>query len=192
MAPETTHASFLARLADGEDHPAWQEFCDRYGQLIHNFARREGLQQTDCDDVLQEVLLSLTESMPRFRYDRAKGRFRSYLKRVALRAIYRRKSRRDSSPERVQSVTNSIVAIDDEQVWEEEWRKYHLRWAMRRIEAEFNELDRSAFQLYAAQGLRPIVAAKTSGISVDQVYQAKSRILKRLTQIIAEQVADEG
>ena len=60
----TTHTTLLARLAKGDDSSAWQEFNDRYGQLIRGFARRRGLQPADCDDVAQEVLLGLSKAMP--------------------------------------------------------------------------------------------------------------------------------
>ncbi len=90
MSGESTHATLLARLRDGEDRAAWQEFCDRYGELIQGFARRRGLQPSDCDDVVQETLLALTKSMPKFHYEPGKGSFRSYLKTIVLHTIFRR------------------------------------------------------------------------------------------------------
>ena len=86
----TTHASLLIRLRDGADSAAWKEFHERYGELIRGFARRRDLQAADCDDVAQEVMLSLSKAMPGFRYDPCKGKFRSYLKTVTLRAIFRK------------------------------------------------------------------------------------------------------
>jgi RNA polymerase sigma-70 factor (ECF subfamily) len=87
-----------------------------------------------------------------------------------------------------------VPIIDDtaEQAWEAEWRQYHLRLAMGRIRTEFNAKDVSAFEMYAAEGRDTSAVASTLGVSVDQVYQAKSRIMRRLKAIIAEQTADEG
>lgn len=90
MLTETTHISLLARLSGGEDPLAWTEFCHRYGELIRNFCRAQHLQPADCDDVLQDVLMSLTKSMPRFEYDPSRGKFRSYLKTITLHAIFAR------------------------------------------------------------------------------------------------------
>lgn len=70
----TTHATLLARLATGGDE-AWSEFASRYGLLIRGFARRRGLSESDCDDVVQETLLALSKAMPSFKYDPAKGLF---------------------------------------------------------------------------------------------------------------------
>jgi RNA polymerase sigma-70 factor (ECF subfamily) len=195
MGSYTTHITLLGRLSEGRDPAAWREFIDRYGGLIRGFARREGLQPADCDDVVQEVLASLSRSMPGFRYDPARGKFRSYLKTVALHAIYRRarQNRGQIALEDVEAAGEA--AADDsaaEERWEAEWRQYHLRLAMRTIEEEFHDKDRAAFEAYALQGRGASEVAAELGISVDSVYQAKSRILKRLSELVALQVREEG
>ena len=63
---------------------------------------------------------------------------------------------------------------------------------MARIRGEFNAQDVAAFESYAAGDKSAAVVASGLGLSVDQVYQAKSRILRRLKALIAEQTADEG
>src|SRR5437016_5070281 len=90
MFGQSTHQTLLAKLAAGGASPAWSEFCDRYGELIRAVARSRGLQPADCDDVLQEVLLGLTRDLSSFQYDPARGRFRGYLKTVALHVIFKR------------------------------------------------------------------------------------------------------
>ncbi|MDZ4831604.1 MAG: sigma-70 family RNA polymerase sigma factor [Phycisphaerae bacterium] len=90
MFARTTHITLLERIADGKDVEAWQELLERYGDLIRGFGRRRGLSQTDCDDVVQDVLTNLVSAMPTFRHDPAKGRFRGYLKTIAVRSILRR------------------------------------------------------------------------------------------------------
>ena len=195
FAETTTHASLLARLVEGADHAAWREFDERYGDLIRGFARRRGLQAADCEDVAQEVLLSLSKAMPGFRYDPTKGKFRSYLKTVVLRVILKKSCQKpgEVALEHIEEATR--LAERDaavEEVWETEWRQNHLRQAMRVIEAEFSEADRRAFQRYAVEGHDARETAASLAMSVDRVYQAKSRITKRLTQIIELQVQDEG
>jgi RNA polymerase sigma factor (sigma-70 family) len=189
----STHASLLARLGEGVDANAWREFHDRYGELIIGFARRERLQPADCEDVLQEVLLALTRSMGKFEYDPSRGKFRSYLKTLAIRAVFR-KRRQERRQATLGEYDGDAVDGDAslEARWEEEWRQYHVRLAMRRLEREFNERDRMAFARYAVKGVPASETADALGTNVDQVYQAKSRILRRLRELIAEQVEDEG
>ena len=196
MNPQTaTHASLLARLGVGADPAAWREFHYRYGELIRGFARRRDLQPSDCDDIAQDVLLSLAKAMPGFRYDPRKGKFRSYLKTVTLRAIFK-KSRQKHGEVNLEHIEEATRAADAdtviEEAWETEWRHYHLRQAMRVIEAEFSPADRRAFQRYAVEGADARETAETLSMSVDQVYQAKSRITKRLAKLIELQVQEEG
>ncbi len=195
MYTQTTHVSLLARLAEGPQSAAWREFWDRYGELIHGMARRQGVQPADCDDVVQDVLLALTQAMPGFEYDPARGKFRSYLKTIVLRAIFRKRRRKRGQLE-VEDLEAAVAdaardpAVDE--TWEKEWRQYHLSLAMKTIAAEFNDGDRAAFDAYVGEG-RPVrEVAEALGMSVDQVYQAKSRISRRLTQLIEGQVAEEG
>lgn len=191
----TTHATLLARLAHGAESVAWEEFHQRYGALIRSFARRQYLQPADCDDVLQEVLLSLTRVLPGFSYDPSKGKFRSYLKTVTLRAIFKRKLRGkgEVNLEHIEEKTQA-ASVDEviEQHWEAEWRDYHVRLAMRTIQVEFSAADREAFERYARCGADAKSVAADLGLSVDQVYQAKSRIVCRLVELIDAQVRDEG
>jgi RNA polymerase sigma-70 factor (ECF subfamily) len=194
LSSTATHADLLKRIA-GEDGLAWVEFCDRYGELIRSFCRRRGVQVADIDDIQQDVLISLRRTMPGFHYDPSKGRFRAYLKTVVLHAIFRHACQNAKGGVLADINEQTRAASDDtaiDDLWEAEWRQHHLRNAMRIIESEFNERDRQAFQQYAVDGVDAGVVAQTLGLSVDQVYQAKSRILRRLTDLIRAQVEDEG
>jgi RNA polymerase sigma-70 factor, ECF subfamily len=189
----TTHVTLLERLSAGEDRSAWREFCDRYGDLIRGFARRAGCSDNDADDVLQDALMALVRVMPSFRYDPAKGRFRGYLKTIVVRALAKKRCQNDPTGQLEEG--DAIVSPESsahERYWEEEWRQYHVRLAMRIIDAEFSVHDRAAFQRYALEGQSVQQTAKDLGLSIDHVYQAKSRILRRLGEIVTAQVADEG
>src|SRR5690606_32259662 len=183
---ERTRASLLARLASTDDRATWLEFFDRYGTLLHGYARSRGLQAVDADDVVQDVLLSLMRVMPGFRYDPARGRFRSYLRTVTARAVSAkiRQNRPAAALRDLETTDPALTCDDDDQIWEEEWRRYHVRRAMRVVEREFCERDRRAFTRYAVNGCSPERTAEELDMSVDQVYQAKSRILKRLSTLI--------
>lgn len=191
----TTHTTLLARLSEGIDPTAWKEFHDRYLDLIKGFAGRYGLQPADCDDTAQEVFLALTKSMAGFVYDPARGKFRSYLKTVSLRIIFQiLRQKRDQKPlGRLEKTYRGAFSDSKvEKMWETEWRRYHMRQAIGRIESEFNDKDRLAFSSYVIRNRSVEETAKKLGLSVDQVYQAKSRIIKRLSQMIAEQIKSEG
>jgi len=190
----------------GIDHEAWRAFHDRYGDLIRGFGRMRGVQAADCDDLVQEVMVSLSRVMSNgFVYDPSKGTFRSYLKTTVLNTIAR-KARQKHPTARLDDFDPSVSALsaggvpsarrtgeqagDDE--WEQQWRQHHTRLAMRTIESEFNATDLEAFQRYALMQHDPATVARELHVSVESVYQAKSRIVRRLSKLIAQQVSEEG
>lgn len=64
LAQTMTHATLLERVSQSKDPLAWHDFCARYESLIRGFARRQGLQGADCDEVMQDVLMALTHALP--------------------------------------------------------------------------------------------------------------------------------
>ena len=191
----STHVTLLERLATGDDRAAWQEFHARYAELIRGFARRRGLQDADSEDVVQDVLLSLSKALPGFSYDPVRGKFRAYLKTVTQNAIFRKFSQNpgNAALSQVGSVAaDSAHGSDADEAWEAEWREYHMREAWKVVSGEFNDSDLRAFQRYAVSGETVNDVASSLGLSVDAVYQAKSRILRRLGAVIAAQVEAEG
>lgn len=82
MDPDTRE-SLIARLPDHADHAAWHEFAELYEPLIYGIGRRHGLQPADANDLVQEVLSAVAASIQKFQPDRSRGRFRTWLFRVA-------------------------------------------------------------------------------------------------------------
>jgi RNA polymerase sigma factor (sigma-70 family) len=190
-----THITLLARLNSPDNAPAWTEFCARYSNLIKGFAKRRGLQEADTEDILQDVLVSLTKAMPGFTYDPSRGLFRSYLKTIVLHAIFKKSCQKSGAVAlgEIESLTRAAAdATDVDAVWESQWRRYHIETAMRSVSAEFSERDRDAFERYAVEGEDPEDVAKELNISVDLVYQIKSRMTRRLAEVVRQQVMEEG
>ena len=190
-----THITLLARLGGPDNAPAWAEFCTRYSNLIKGFARRRGMQEADTEDILQDVLVSLTKSMPGFVYDPSRGLFRSYLKTVVLHAIFKKSCQKSGAVAlgEVDSLTQAAAKQPDiDALWESQWRRYHIETAMRSVAAEFSERDREAFERYAVEGQEPEAVAKELSVSIDLVYQIKTRMTRRLAELVRQQVLEEG
>lgn len=190
------------------DQEAWRAFHDRYGDLIRGFARVRGVQPADCDDLVQEVMVSLARVMQNgFVYDPSKGTFRSYLKTTVIHAIARR-ARQNRAVTGLEEYDGRGTPVaggggpamagggdgggEGDEAWEQQWRQHHTRLAMKTIEGEFNATDLEAFQRYALMQHDAATVARDLRISVESVYQAKSRILRRLSKVIAEQIGEEG
>ena len=76
---ESTRSSILRAVADTENEAAWNRFFDLYAGFVYSIARSKGLNADDADDIVQIVFCDLARTLPTFKYDREKGRFRSYL-----------------------------------------------------------------------------------------------------------------
>ncbi len=197
QGPEvSTHASLLARLKDGSDGAAWAEFDDRYRELVFRFARRRGLQAADADDIAQETLAAAHAALPTFAYDPARGRFRGWLKTAAARAIIKRRRPGADALGRVVADEGALAEADSDPgldaAWDSEWRRYHLRLAAAKVRLEFNARDMAAFEACAIEDRAPAEVALELGLSLASVQKAKSRILIRVREHVAAQVAEEG
>lgn len=188
----STHQSLLQRLAAGGDSAAWWEFTARYRDLLVGFARRRGFQQADIDDLLQDLWLQLSRQLPDFRYDRDRGRFRGFLKTVAMRAIGKRLRRTDPASDGAGDLVADARDPAADDAWEAEWRQHHLRQAMASVQREFRATDVRVFTELTQRQRPPAELAAELEVTPAAIYQIKSRILARLRRCIAEQVADEG
>jgi len=183
------------RLRDRSDTVGWQEFQDRYGELLYRYARSVGASHSDAEDVVQEVVMYLFKAMDGFEYDVRKGRFRGYLRASIVNALARKRKKdaKQASPVDPQNFDFVKAKTDagSDGRWEREWRLHRLRWALRSIADEFEEKTMQAFQLHVLGGLSVDDTAGEIGISKASVYQAKSRVLKRVREQLESVDPDE-
>ena len=85
----STRPSLLVRLRDSQDHEAWTQFVNVYGPLIYGFARRQGVQDADAADLMQDVMRSVSAAIGRLDYDRNQGTFRGWLFTVVRNQLLR-------------------------------------------------------------------------------------------------------
>ncbi len=181
---ESTHLTFIMRLTERTDELSWHEFHERYGQLLYRYARSRGASHADAEDIVQEVEMYLFKAMNGFHYDATKGRFRSYLRSAVVHAMGRKASKQARQgivldPKEFDYIAAEGEASGDAR-WEHEWRLHRLRWALRSIAGEFEPVTLQAFQMHTLAGRSAEETAESLSISKASVYQAKSRVLKRL------------
>jgi RNA polymerase sigma-70 factor (ECF subfamily) len=190
----TTSPSLLARVRDPADRGAWMEFDARYGELIVRYCRSRGLQHSDAEDVRQNVLLRLAGAMAEFAYDPRRGRFRSWLGRIAHNELIRHARRPGRAAARVGTGEGGggAAAADDEAgaAWEREWLHHHLRLAMGTIRAAHDARSLAIFERLL-QGEAAGAVAAAFGTSAAAVHKVKQRIRDRLRETVAAQVRAE-
>ena len=78
--PETSKT--LLEKMTGGDEVSWEEFIARYSEIIISLGRLKGLTDTECDDLLQEVMFRFFQNSKTFVFDPGIARFRTYFGRI--------------------------------------------------------------------------------------------------------------
>jgi RNA polymerase sigma-70 factor (ECF subfamily) len=176
----TTQVSLLERLRQPNEQSAWEHFVQLYTPLLCHWARRLGFQGQDEADLVQDVFAVLVRKLPEFRYDPQK-RFRGWLWTVAANKARERRRQAALPVQASENALNELPAREDaEAVSEAEYREYLVRRALELMQSEFEPTTWKAFwECVTAERPAADVAAEL-GISIDSVYAAKSRVLRRL------------
>jgi RNA polymerase sigma-70 factor (ECF subfamily) len=174
----TTSISLLERLKQPPAQEPWARFVNLYTPLLFYWARRLGLQETDAADLVQDVFALLVKKLPQFTYKRDQS-FRGWLRTVMYNQW--RKRRADLM------VTNADLSgvVDPEQaadVGDVEFQQQLTVRALQLMQAEFQPSTwRACWETVVCD--RPAAeVARELGISVNAVYLARSRVLRRLRQ----------
>lgn len=186
-----TTTKLLDALHDPANEPAWIHLDARYRPVIIGMARRLGLSQTDAEEVAQQTLAEFVTAYRENRYDRAKGRLSSWILGIAHHTTLRvqRKGRAPISEAEHLSQIPEGSALRS--IWTDERDRAILNRAMSMMRDETSMDDRTlqAFDLVALRGVPAPEVADQCGMSLNQVYVAKSRVTKRLRELIEELTA---
>lgn len=190
-----TRQSLLSRLKNYDDHESWHDFFNTYWKLIYAFALRSGLPDAEAQEVVQETIISVSKHMPDFKYDRAKGSFKSWLLRLTSWRIadQRRKYKREVAVmeplEQGGQGTPWIARVPDpvtpgERIWEEEWEKNLTDAALQWLKTKVKARQYQIFDFYVLKGWPVRKVTATLGVSIGQVYLVRHR----LTALLKKQI----
>lgn len=188
-----TRPSLLVRLRDSRDHEAWTQFVKVYGPLIYGFARKQGVQDADAADLMQESLRIVAQAIKQLDYDPQRGSFRGWLFTVVRNQLFRFWSRhalggRGTGDSGVLERLHEVPSPDDpaDAMWEEEYERCRFTWAAEQVRGQVQPTTWQAFWKTAVEGQSGQEAAADLGISVSAVYLAKSRVMARLKEMIRQ------
>ncbi len=189
LGPQTTTTQMLDGLSSSANEAIWREFDGRYRPILEAIARKLGLGDDDAAEASQVALAQFLQDFQAGRYDRERGRLRSWLigilkHRVAdlARGRARRRELRGES---------AIVDMPDEarlsELWDAERNRSLLQQAFAelRTTSKLSEITIRAFELYAIQEQPVAVVGPMLGITAHDVYVAKNRVADRLREIVA-------
>ena len=192
-----TRYSLLIRIQDARNHAAWVEFVDLYEPLVYRLARRKGLQDADARDLCQDVFRAVAGAVRRWTPDPKLGSFRGWLFRIAKNFVtnylrHERRHERASGHSDVQRMLElQPVADECSQVVETEHRRRLFEVAARKVESEVSRPTWQAFWETAVLSREAAEVARGLRMTVGAVYIARSRVMARLRERIAEMEGEE-
>jgi RNA polymerase sigma-70 factor (ECF subfamily) len=189
-----TRASLIQRLKNWRDQASWQEFFETYWHLIYGVAVRHRLTKVEAEEVVQETMISVARNMPAFKYDPAIGSFKIWLLnmtrwriadqlRKRLPAASSHESGDDALHDHLHHPgTTEVMMPDLEKIWDAEWEKNLLAVAVTKARRCLDPKQYQIFDFYVNKEWEAVRVAKALGVTVNQVYQAKSRVSEMITR----------
>jgi RNA polymerase sigma-70 factor (ECF subfamily) len=177
-------------LQDAGDDAAWEEFASIYRPIIVRIALRKQLPFDDAEDLAQQVLLLVLKNISKWKSDPARARFRTWLQTVVRNATMNALTRRPM--DQASGGTSSLQQLNQcpdkaDSLWFDlEWQRETLRWVAQQIRGEFESTTWNAFWDTAIEQLSAQEVAERIGKSVGAVYIARSRVMQRIKQRIAD------
>src|SRR5262249_3075896 len=151
----TTSPTLLNRLRQPYQPEAWARFVHLYTPLLLAWARRQGFQEADAQDLVQEVLVKLVRELPT--YERGEGQsFRGWLFRLTVnqcRDFRRRRANRALPGADGLSAVSDHDPVSD--LEETEYRRQLAHRGLELIRADFHDTTWTAFRRLMVEGRSP-------------------------------------
>ncbi|MEM9587651.1 MAG: sigma-70 family RNA polymerase sigma factor [Planctomycetota bacterium] len=186
----TTTCDKLIGGLKATDPTSWENFARVYSPLVYAWCRRSQLSEHDAADVVQEVFRSVYRGMTQFQRHQS-GSFRGWLRTITTNKIrdHHRQSLRIGLPKGGSSAATRLLRIPDliatdSQARESEDLELVTRTALQVAESEVEPRTWQAFSRVVMDGQAAVLVAEQMGMSVGAVYTLKSRILRRIRELI--------
>ena len=204
MKPEAplleTRSSLIQRLKATINGESWEEFFHTYWELIYNVARRAGLSEADAQDIVQETILKVHNSLDRFEYNRKRGTFKGWLRTVTrsrLNDFFKKQQRRPALNQPLEDAAGELQNLEDpegpeiEKIWDEEWNRNLIQAALSRTKKLSSPKQFQIFKCHYIDEWTVRETCRTLGVNAAQVYMAKQRvgkIFREAVETLQEQV----
>ncbi|HIQ20160.1 MAG TPA: RNA polymerase sigma factor [Planctomycetes bacterium] len=169
---------------------AWNRFVQLFVPVLYHRCRKKGLQPSDAEDVVQEVLLRVAAKIDTFHRSKEGQTFRGWLWTITDRKIVDHFRSRGRSPPAVGGTDAGRqmqqLAADDPTTTEAAFQPDSdcllARRLLELIRADFSEATWQAFWRMTVEGEKASEIAADLGKSAQAVRQDKYRVLRRFRQ----------
>lgn len=170
--------SLLDKLCYPQAEEAWRRFVDIYTPLLCHWLKQLQIPSAEISDLLQDVFVQLYRKLPEFQQTR-RGHFHGWLHTVLKNKAYEWR-RKQNTKNHV--LPNEIAESAESELDEAEYRKYLVNRLLQLMKDSFPESTWRACWENVVEGRQAEDVARELGITVNMVYLAKSRVLRKLRQ----------
>jgi RNA polymerase sigma-70 factor (ECF subfamily) len=191
--PDTRPSLIVTLGGDVETASAWREFFDRYAPAIYRVARMRGLAHDDADDIVQQTMVSISSHIGDFRYDRDRGRFRNWVRKITenkIKSMWRKRPAAQANISRLDALPDGAPCVED--LWENEWRIQDLIWCLDQVEKDISPRKMEAFRKYVLEGIPAEEVARQMEMSVGNIYVTRHTVLSKIRRKAAELESQAG
>jgi RNA polymerase sigma-70 factor (ECF subfamily) len=185
VEPPMTRLTLLARLKNGTDADAWREFVRLYGPVVYGFARKQGLNDSDAAELMQQVLRSVTLNPRTASEESEPGAFHDWLFKLTrdrLKELHSAGKHRSPIAYDRNSPVDTVSDREKDPVWDMEFQRQFVVKAMDRVKHEFQPSTWQAFWKTAVDKHPAHTVGLEFKMTTGAVCVAKSRVLARLRQ----------
>jgi RNA polymerase sigma-70 factor, ECF subfamily len=186
--PGSISSTLLERIKEQKPE-AWTRLADLYGPVVYRWCRQTGVGRDDAADLVQEVFAAVARHIGGFRRDRPGDSFAAWLRTVTRNTIHDFFRSRRGRPIALGGTDahEQFLQVPEEVELSEvsnprEVNSVIVPIGMDLVRAEFENNTWEAFRRAVIEKQPPSRIALELGMSVPAVYQAKSRVLRRLRQ----------
>lgn len=190
--PNSSIASSLLYRARNQDEDAWHRLYQLLSPLVRSWIRRAGVSEADGDDISQQVMDHLYRNLSGFKREQQTDTFTGWAWTVTKFRIRDYFAAQDPQPPGVGgSVARELLDQHPQEaresgIYDEESSAIQLtRSAVVLIRSEFEGNTWDAFWRTTVEREKPAEVAREMGMTVQAVYKAKSRVLRRVRQELA-------
>ena len=184
----------LIKRVQNNDQESWNSLCDIYVPLVYGWARKSQLQESDSQDIVQDVFRNVATGLKNFQYDGGKGTFRGWLWTITRNAIRKHFNHLSDQVANAEGGTRAMQKIGDVPDWidsdsdepkiDEREETALLKRALKMVENDFAPHIWQAFWRFTIEGETAKDVAEDLGMSTCGVRQAKFRVLARLREVL--------
>ena len=190
-----TRVTLLSRVKNG-DEISWNEFYNLYKPIVILMGKDFGLNNDECEDLLQNVMIDFCKAKEHFTYNPSAGSFRAYFRTIVRSRIFKMLKQKKRQEEAIDPtiVVNTVDTEDCERFVNAEpsenedrqWQEFLFNAALQEVQ---NTVDPIKVQIYLfckLQGQKVDEVATLFNISPKTVYKYLENIDKQIKAIVSK------